>query len=77
MILFGKSQFTFTEIQLLFLGYCPQFERLPNYMTVKETLLLYARLRGVNKSSIHFICNTMISLFKLDEFEKTLVQKLR
>ncbi|BHF68476.1 ATP-binding cassette sub- A member 3 [Sparganum proliferum] len=29
------------------IGYCPQFDALPDYLTVSETLLLFGRLRGL------------------------------
>uniref|UniRef100_A0A183SG01 ABC transporter domain-containing protein n=1 Tax=Schistocephalus solidus TaxID=70667 RepID=A0A183SG01_SCHSO len=29
------------------IGYCPQFDALPDYLTVNETLLLFGRLRGL------------------------------
>ena len=58
------------------LGYCPQFDRLPDYMTVKETLYLYARLRGIESMRVEFVCRNMISLFQLNEFEHVLVQNL-
>ena len=34
------------------MGYCPQFDALLNHMTGRETLTMYARLRGIPERSI-------------------------
>lgn len=34
------------------IGYCPQFDALLNHMTGRETLVLYARIRGVPERHI-------------------------
>lgn len=57
------------------LGYCPQSPSLPEYLTVKETLDLFAKLRGIQEYSI--LTTNLISLFQLSRFENCLVQKLR
>ena len=58
------------------LGYCPQFDRLPEYLTVSETLCLFAKLKGVECKEIKAVCDRMLDLFQLNEFENILVQNL-
>lgn len=59
------------------LGYCPQFDFLPEYLTVRESLELYACLRGLKRNVIKDIIDDFISAFKLNEFQTKLVQNLR
>ncbi|XP_070193926.1 phospholipid-transporting ATPase ABCA3-like [Littorina saxatilis] len=48
------------------MGYCPQFDALIDQMTGRETLTMYARLRGVPSSNIKRIVNNLISLLMLE-----------
>jgi ABC-type multidrug transport system ATPase subunit len=43
-----------TEMNMVhqLLGVCPQFDTLWNILTVKETILFYARLKGATKGSV-------------------------
>lgn len=59
------------------LGYCPQFDYLPEYLTAREALELYASLRGLKKNVARTIIDDFINAFKLNEFQKKLVQNLR
>ena len=59
------------------LGYCPQFDYLPEYLTVRESLELYANLRGLKRSLTKSIVDDFIGAFKLNEFQTKLVQNLR
>ena len=59
------------------LGYCPQRDYLPDYLTVRETLGLFARLRGIAASARRSTVAELIDAFQLNEFANTLVQKLR
>ena len=62
----------------LSLGFCPQFEYLPEHMTVQEVLYLFANLRGVHPySKRELIVNEFIDIFKLTEFRHRLSQNLR
>ncbi|XP_077979982.1 phospholipid-transporting ATPase ABCA3-like isoform X2 [Glandiceps talaboti] len=56
------------------LGYCPQFDALIDQMTGRETLWMYARLRGVPESYIGESVNNLISLVLLDEHADKLVK---
>lgn len=58
------------------LGFCPQFEYLPEYLTARESLQLYASLRGLKMSVCRQIIDDYINAFKLNEFQHKLVQNL-
>ena len=59
------------------LGFCPQYDYLPEYLTVEQSLKLFARLRGLETNFISSTVNDMIKVFKLEEFRNKLVQDLR
>ena len=59
------------------LGYCPQFDYLPEYLTVEESLTLFAKLRGLDDNGVKLSVSDLIKVFKLGEFSKKLVQNLR
>ncbi|XP_076468682.1 phospholipid-transporting ATPase ABCA3-like [Babylonia areolata] len=48
------------------MGYCPQFDALIDQMTGRETLVMYARMRGVPFSNIKRIVDNLISLLMLE-----------
>lgn len=48
------------------MGYCPQFDALIDQMTGRETLTMYARLRGVPSCHIKRIVNNLITLLMLE-----------
>ena len=47
------------------LGYCPQFDALIDQMTGRETLYMYARLRGIQESQIRDIVEKVIDVMML------------
>lgn len=47
------------------LGYCPQSDPLIDQMTVLETMLMYARLRGIHCGLIKKTCLSLIKLLDL------------
>ena len=59
------------------LGFCPQFDYLPEYLTVEETFQLFADLRGLDTNEIKYILNDLLQVFKLHEFSNKFVQNLR
>jgi ABC-type multidrug transport system ATPase subunit len=59
------------------LGFCPQNDYLPEYLTVKQTLNLFSSLRGLENNLISTVVEEMINVFKLNEFSDKLVQNLR
>ncbi|CAG0901359.1 unnamed protein product [Darwinula stevensoni] len=50
-------------------GYCPQFDALVNVMTAKETLLMYARLRGIPESVAEQHVDSLIDQLGLTEYK--------
>ncbi|XP_076468710.1 phospholipid-transporting ATPase ABCA3-like [Babylonia areolata] len=48
------------------MGYCPQFDGLIDQMTGRETLVMYARMRGVPSSNIEIIVDNLINLLMLE-----------
>ncbi len=59
------------------MGFCPQSDYLPDYMTVKEILQMYANLRGLHTTEIDKVVRELMLIFKLDEFENKLSMNLR
>ena len=47
------------------MGYCPQFDALIDQMTGRETLTMYARLRGVPSGNIGTVVDTLIDILML------------
>jgi len=59
------------------LGFCPQFDYLPEFLTVKQSLELFLNLRGVKSSVAKMVLKEFMNAFKLNEFANKLVQNLR
>ncbi|RUS82911.1 hypothetical protein EGW08_009334 [Elysia chlorotica] len=47
------------------MGYCPQFDALIDQMTGRETLTMYARLRGVPEENIKDVVNSLMDVLML------------
>ena len=50
------------------MGYCPQFDALDDFITGRQTLELYARLRGVPEGAIKTLVSWAISHLQLDRW---------
>merc|ERR1719424_659360 len=50
------------------MGYCPQFDALDDFITGRQTLELYARLRGVPEAEIKSLVSWAISHLQLDRW---------
>jgi ATP-binding cassette subfamily A (ABC1) protein 3 len=50
------------------LGYCPQFDALIDEMTGRETLRMYARLRGVQENQIDGVVNDVMDVMMLKKY---------
>ena len=57
-------------------GYCPQFDALIDKMTVYESLVMYARLRGLKKAEIYDVVDHLIVKLQLYDFENKLAGNL-
>ncbi|CAD5111485.1 DgyrCDS794 [Dimorphilus gyrociliatus] len=56
-------------------GYCPQFDALIDQLTVKETLYMYARIRGIKREDMQSVVDDLIdSLLLKDHSEKEVYQ---
>jgi ATP-binding cassette subfamily A (ABC1) protein 3 len=58
------------------LGLCPQYDYLPEYLTVRESLELFANLRQVSSSVVQRVVDEYLQMFRLTEYEHKLVQVL-
>jgi ABC-type multidrug transport system ATPase subunit len=58
------------------LGYCPQFDALPDKLTVRETIALYARIRGVPARSVQETVEQMVQRMCLEAHQSTLCEFL-
>jgi ATP-binding cassette subfamily A (ABC1) protein 3 len=58
------------------IGFCPQFDILPEYLTVLQAFELIARLRGIKNENMKTTIDSLINVFKLNEFTDKLVQDL-
>jgi len=52
------------------IGYCPQFDAIFDYMTVKENLEFYANIKGIKKELIQDTVNELMTEMNLTEYEK-------
>ncbi|XP_071081915.1 phospholipid-transporting ATPase ABCA3-like [Haliotis cracherodii] len=50
------------------MGYCPQFDALIDQMTGRETLAMYARLRGVPEGSVSDVCTKLLDIMMLHSY---------
>ena len=58
-------------------GFCPQFDGLINRMTVRETLWMYARLRGIHNADIGAVVEKLIERLTLQEYTNVKAENLR
>ncbi|XP_069124776.1 phospholipid-transporting ATPase ABCA3-like [Argopecten irradians] len=56
------------------LGYCPQYDALIDQLTGRETLYMFARLRGVQESQISDIVNSLLEMLLLTPHADKLVK---
>ena len=51
------------------IGYCPQVDCIFEYLTVRENLMFYAKLKGVKEYSLDLIINTLLNKLDLKKDE--------
>ncbi|XP_051826879.1 phospholipid-transporting ATPase ABCA3-like [Antechinus flavipes] len=56
------------------IGYCPQFDALLDYMTGRETLVMYARLHGIPESHINSLVKDMLQGLLLEAHSDKLIK---
>ena len=59
------------------IGYCPQFDALLDKMTGRETLVMYARLRGIPEASIKMVVINLLEILMLQQHADKLVKNMR
>ena len=65
----------FDKVKLMF-GYCPQFDAIFYYMTVKENLEFYSRIKGVDPDKLDEIVQAMIESMTLTKYTDKLAGRL-
>ena len=58
-------------------GFCPQFDALIDQMTVRETLWMYARLRGIREADIGAVVEKLIERLTLQQYTNVQAGNLR
>ena len=58
------------------IGYCPQFDCIFEYLTAKENLMFYAKLKGIRENSLELIVNILLDLLNLNADDKILAHYL-
>jgi len=58
-------------------GFCPQFDALIDQMTVRETLWMYARLRGIDPADIDGVVEKLIDQLTLEKYADRQAGRLR
>uniref|UniRef100_H0XNJ0 ABC transporter domain-containing protein n=1 Tax=Otolemur garnettii TaxID=30611 RepID=H0XNJ0_OTOGA len=48
------------------IGYCPQYDALLHHMTARETMIMYARLRGISETKINLYVNNFLKMVNLE-----------
>ncbi|ESO00555.1 hypothetical protein HELRODRAFT_82844 [Helobdella robusta] len=59
-----------------FVGYCPQFDALIDQLTVKETMVMHARLRGIDRTVIDIVTDDLIEKLVLRKYKNKMAGKL-
>ena len=59
------------------MGYCPQFDALIDQMTVRETLRMYGRLRGIEEKNLAEAVENIIISLLLEAYANIMAGKLR
>jgi ATP-binding cassette subfamily A (ABC1) protein 3 len=59
------------------IGYCPQFDAIFEYLTVKENLQFYARIRGIPSRKIESIVTSLIRELNLEQYKDKISGNLR
>ena len=59
------------------MGYCPQFDALLDTMTGRETLRMYARLRGVPSDHIENVIDSLVDIMMLQPHKDKLAGHYR
>ena len=58
------------------IGYCPQFDCVFEYLTTRENLIFYAKLKNIKETSLNLIIDTLIDKLGLKKYENKIAQNL-
>ncbi|XP_032896611.1 ATP-binding cassette sub-family A member 3 [Amblyraja radiata] len=70
----GHSILNYKKEVLQKIGYCPQFDALLDHMTGKETLYMYARMRGIPELHIAQCVDDVLQSLLLEPYARRLVR---
>ena len=59
------------------MGYCPQSDAMFDYLTVEQTLKLFAWLKGVEGKHSEIAVNTLMKTLLIEEYKDKLYKTLR
>ena len=59
------------------MGYCPQNDAMFDYLTVEQTLKLFARLKGVESKQSDLAVNTLMKTLLIEQYKDKLYKNLR
>ena len=58
------------------IGYCPQFDSIFEYLTVRQNLYYFGKLKGFSDNNLKIISDSIIKCLDLDAFENILCKNL-
>jgi ATP-binding cassette, subfamily A (ABC1), member 3 len=58
------------------MGLCPQFDTLIERLTVRENLLLFGRVKGLNDEILIQVCDAFMTTLNIKRYENKLIQQL-
>lgn len=59
------------------IGYCPQSDALLEFMTGRETMIMFARLWGVVESQIQLYVNNQLTSLQLESYADRIIKTYR
>jgi len=68
--------FNYSQNDRINIGYCPQFDSIFEYLTVKQNLIFYGTLKQINKYRLNEIVNIIIEKLNLTEFKNKISKNL-
>ena len=59
------------------MGYCPQSDAMFDYLTVEQTLQLFAKLKGISGEQSEIAVNTLMKTLLIEEYKNKPYKQLR
>ena len=76
IILNNIDIFDYSKNDSINIGYCPQFDSIFEYLTVKQNLIFYGTLKQINKYRLNGIVDIIIEKLNLTEFKNKISKNL-